>query len=105
MYAIKDWNSVFENNKSRTFDTPSYVNWPVRRDSEAFATLMHDASGIAAFGIFGALVQWMGKRPASVRKYGILADDNRKHVAGFTHEVLTDKAHPRIEVEIVEVAS
>lgn len=75
MYAIKDWNSVFENNKSRQFDVPTYVNWPVRRDSEAFATLMHDSSGIAAFGIFGALVQWMGKRPSSVRKYGILADE------------------------------
>lgn len=75
MYAIKDWNTVFENNKSRQFDVPTYVNWPVRRDSEAFATLMHDSSGIAAFGIFGALVQWMGKRPSSVRKYGILADE------------------------------
>lgn len=75
MYAIKDWNAVFENNKSRTMDVPSYVNWPVRRNSEAFAVLMQDSGGMIAFGLFGALVQWVGARPRAARMTGILADE------------------------------
>jgi len=75
MYAIKAWNAIFENNRSRQLDEPTYVNWPVRRDSEGFASLMRDAKGIAAFGIFAALAQWMGRQPMKTRLLGILADD------------------------------
>jgi hypothetical protein len=75
MYAIKSWNDIFENNRSRTFDEPKYVNWPVRRDSEGFASLMRDAKGMAAFGVFGALVQWIGRQPVRNRRHGVLADD------------------------------
>lgn len=75
MYAIKAWNDIFENNRSRQFDEPKYVNWPVRRDSEGFASLMRDVKGMAAFGLFGALVQWLGRQPANARRAGVLADD------------------------------
>ncbi len=75
MYAIKSWNDIFENNRSRTFDEPKYVNWPVRRDSEGFASLMRDAKGMIAFGVFGALVQWVGRKPYQQRRHGVLGDD------------------------------
>ena len=75
MYAIKNWNGIFENNRSRQLDEPTYVNWPVRRDSEGFASLMRDAKGMAAFGLFGALVQWFGRQPSTIRRAGVLADD------------------------------
>jgi hypothetical protein len=74
-YRIKAWDAVFENNRSRQFEEPSYVNWPVRRDSEGFASLMRDAAGMAAFGLFGALVQWLGRQPAQCRRTGYLYDD------------------------------
>lgn len=75
MYAIKNWNAIFENNRSRQLDEPTYVNWPVRRDSEGFASLMRDAKGMAAFGLFGALVQWFGRQPTAIRRRGVLGDD------------------------------
>lgn len=75
MYAIKAWNDIFENNRSRQLNEPTYVNWPVRRDSEGFASLMRDAKGMAAFGLFGALVQWLGRQPVNMRRSGALADD------------------------------
>lgn len=33
---------------------------------------------------------------------GMLENDGQKQISGISHEVLTDKKHPRIEVEIIE---
>lgn len=38
-------------------------------------------------------------------KSGLLVDDSRKHVIGFTDAFATDKNFPRIEVEIEEVGT
>lgn len=34
---------------------------------------------------------------------GVLQNDGRKQIAKITHEIFTDKANPRVEVEIKEV--
>lgn len=34
--------------------------------------------------------------------YGVIPDDSRKYVVGSSHQILTDKMNPRIEVTIEE---
>lgn len=70
-YAIKDWNKVFENYRSREIDELNYVSWPVRRNSDAFMFLLSEPGGLEAFGIFAILVQIAAR--CSPR--GTLADD------------------------------
>lgn len=70
-YRIKDWDAVFENNRSRQLEQPGYVNWPVKRRSEAFALLMLEADGLAAFAVFALAVQYAAGCP----QRGVLRDD------------------------------
>lgn len=38
----------------------------------------------------------------AVKKYGLIADDGQKYIAGFSDSFGVDKDNPRIEVEILE---
>lgn len=69
---IKDWDSTFENWKTRSLDSPlRWVNLPTNQDSPVYRMLMSTAAGIHAFGVFIALVEVAGKMP----ERGVLADD------------------------------
>lgn len=70
-YAIKGWDETFENNKSRAIVSPSYVAWPVRRDSEAFQHLSRMTNFLEAFGLFALLVQLAARQ----NPRGVLKDD------------------------------
>lgn len=39
----------------------------------------------------------------AIKKYGLIADDRQKYIAGFSDSFGVDKRNPRIEVEILEV--
>lgn len=39
----------------------------------------------------------------AIKKYGLIADDGQKYIAGFSDSFCVDKNNPRIEVEILEV--
>lgn len=39
----------------------------------------------------------------AIKKYGLIADDGQKYIAGFSDSFGVDKRNPRIEVEILEV--
>lgn len=62
-YRIKDWDSVFENRRTRELDGLRYVCWPTSQNSEAFNVLIRTNAGREALGIFGALVQWAARAP------------------------------------------
>lgn len=69
---IKDWDSTFENWKTRSLDSPlRWVNLPTNQDSPVYRMLMSTAAGIHAFGVFISLVEVAGKMP----ERGVLADD------------------------------
>lgn len=70
-YKIKDWESVWENYRSREVAEVRYVSLPVRRKSEARIELMLDDNGLAAFGLFILAVEIAACCPVR----GVLADD------------------------------
>lgn len=75
MHAIKDWNEVFENYRTREVGELSYVMWPLRRRGEAFLSLMASPEGLQAFGVFALLVQIVAGCPKPYRLRGELCDD------------------------------
>lgn len=70
-WAIKDWNTVFENRRSRVVDCLKWVQWPVQRDSESYRRLMSSTSGMIAYSVFAALVRIAAHCPTR----GVLFDD------------------------------
>jgi hypothetical protein len=70
-YAIKDWNTVFENHDSRRYKTLNWVQFPLSQDSETFVSLARTEAGTLALGVFGALVQLAGRAPVR----GVLRDE------------------------------
>ena len=74
VYKIKNWNEVFEKfmtrDRHRGLD---WVSWPTAQDSEGFLFLSRTPEGHIALGVFGALVQFAGRRRKEDR--GVLADD------------------------------
>lgn len=57
VWAIKQWDEVFEDFRSREVSRLVYVRWPLDRKSEACALLMQTREGIFTFGIFARLVE------------------------------------------------
>lgn len=70
MYAIKDWNKVFEDYRSREVEELEFVKLPVRRESEVAQKLRKTADGLIAFAVFIMLVQWAARNPTR----GVLRD-------------------------------
>lgn len=56
VYAIKDWNTIFEDRRSREVQELLFVKFPVRRHGETFRLLIQTREGVAAYGIFCTLV-------------------------------------------------
>lgn len=70
MYAIKDWNSVFEDAKSREVEELKFCKWPVTRTSESAGKLRRTVKGSFALGVFSTLVELAARMPTR----GILCD-------------------------------
>lgn len=72
LWAIKDWDEVFEDRRSRAVDRLQFLACRVLdRKSEAYAILVALPGGVEAYGVFWALVLVAAR--CSPR--GILADD------------------------------
>ena len=70
-WKIRDWDGTFENNKSRILKAPTWVSWPVRKDSESFVFLTRSPLFLQAFGLFALLVQLAARQSPR----GFLRDD------------------------------
>lgn len=72
VYAIKDWNEVFEDRRSREVARLQFLPCRVLDSkSDAYASLVAQDGGVEAYGVFWALVLVAARCPVR----GILADD------------------------------
>jgi len=71
-WAIKDWDTVFEDHRSREVVRLAFLHARVLdRKSDAYAMLVAQEGGIEAYGVFWALVLVAARCPVR----GVLADD------------------------------
>jgi len=71
-WAIKDWDPVFEDRRSREIERLAFLHARVLdRKSDAYALLVAQDGGVEAYGVFWALVLVAARCPVR----GVLADD------------------------------
>jgi len=78
VWAIKDWDEVFETRHSRAEKGPRrYLLVPTDRQSEAYVSLMGSVGGQATYGVFVGLCRIAARCP----KRGVLADEKGPYTA------------------------
>lgn len=70
-YRIKQWGDVFEDFRSRQVGRLRFLPFDLTRNSEAYPGLVASARGIAAYGVFWALVLVAARCP----ERGVLSDE------------------------------
>ncbi len=81
MYQIKDWDKYFENNRSRTIESCSWVGVP-NKMGLGLRRLLAKPSGAASFGIFILIVERCSQQ--RMPRKGFLSDDGKKDGALWT---------------------
>lgn len=71
VWQIKDWGAVFEDYRSREVARLSFLRFPLDRNSEAYKLLVQTPAGVAAYGVFCALMTVAARCPIR----GVLADE------------------------------
>lgn len=76
MLTIKGWDETFENSQTRKCSKRmGWIATPTGCDSIGYVRLMSKGeSGVTAFGVFNAILQWSAARPIEMR--GKLVDSN-----------------------------
>jgi len=78
LYKIKNWDAVFENNRSRTVERLSWVAIPNRHDGENYSALITSKDGSELFAAWCLIVQVASKcQPRGT----LLKGDGRPHDA------------------------
>lgn len=95
LYKIRDWNDLYENNRSRTVKDLSWVAIPNKHDGENFTLIMAHKDGAKIFSAFVLMVQVASK--CSPR--GTLIKDN-----GTPHTVSSLSAKCRCPDSWFEIA-
>lgn len=104
---IKDWDSIYENNRTRELKKMEWVPIPNKMDGEGYTTLIEDhPNGPGHFAAFIALVEIASRQPKELR--GIIPQG----IAGLSQSLakksrmparLFDEAIPRlIQVQWIE---
>ena len=71
--AVRDWDGIFENNRSRAIDQLRWVPMPNAHDGAAYLELMDGPEGAAHYGCWALIVQVASKcapRGVLVRRSG-----------------------------------
>ena len=71
IYRIKNWDSVYENNRTRELKNLGWIPLPLGHDGDGYTTLMSHENGAALFGAWIAVIQVAAKcdpRGTLVRK-------------------------------------
>lgn len=104
------------NDYTKANRTHVHVGSKMKRDAEALVTQYLPAYRVKSYPVVIHIL-WVEKddrrdpdNVAFAVKFildamvtaGVLVGDGRKHIAGIRHEVITDKAAPRVTVEIEE---
>ena len=61
LYAIRNWNEIYENNRSRQIESLSWVPFPNKHDGENFSLIMRHKDGAIIFAAFILLVELASK--------------------------------------------
>ena len=61
LYKIRNWNALFENNRSRTVTKLSWVSIPNRHDGENFTNIVQNEDGAMIFSGFILMVEVASK--------------------------------------------
>jgi hypothetical protein len=69
LYKIKDWDALFENNKSRERERCSFCCIPNKQDGLGYGRLLRLPDGPALYGAFHAVVLMASKQKAPRRGY------------------------------------
>jgi len=93
-YVIRDWDSLYENNRSRTVTTLAWVPIPNRHDGETFSRIMQHERGAEIFSAFILMVQIASKS----KSRGVLMRGN-----GQPHTAITLSAKCRAPVSWLKV--
>jgi hypothetical protein len=76
VYQIKDWNSTFENNKSRERERCGFVCVPNKQDGMGLANILAQPDGTAIYGIWQLMVGAASRQGR--HRDGWLTDDGHK---------------------------
>lgn len=77
LYTIRDWDKLYENNRSRTVEALSWVKMPNRHDGENFSAIMNHKEGSKIFAAFVLMVQIASRcspRGTLIRSNGVPHD-------------------------------
>src|SRR5579872_3770087 len=76
VYRVKDWDTRFENYKSREVDSCGFVCVPNKQDGLGLNRILAETDGAAVYGIFSLIIGACSRqrRPRS----GWLTDDGRE---------------------------
>ena len=97
IYQIRDWDTHFENFKSRTVDKCGYVCVPNKQSGMGFTRILHEKDGMAIYGVWQCLVGACSKQ--HIPRKGWFTDDGTPAGMAWTTEDLAVKFH-REEKEI-----
>jgi hypothetical protein len=75
MWRVKDWDKIFENNRSRVIENTTWVPMPNKHDSDGYLRLLDHDHGASHYGAWCALVQVASK----CKPRGTLVRDGRSH--------------------------
>jgi len=76
LYVIKDWDDIYENNRTRTMKRMQWVPIPNRHDGDGFTTLVSHENGAAHLGVWLVVLQLASR---SKLRGALLRDEKRVH--------------------------
>src|ERR1035438_455292 len=57
LYSIRDWNKIYENNRTRELKRIDWFPMPNKQDGDGYTAIMERSDGAAILGAFVACVQ------------------------------------------------
>jgi hypothetical protein len=76
MLRVRDWNKLYENNRTRGLKRMEWVPTPNRMDGDGFTELMEHPDGVAHFGCWNLCLQVASR---CYPRGTLVRDDGRPH--------------------------
>lgn len=100
-WAIKQWNDVFEDYRSRPVARLRFLPFDLTRNSEAYRMLVSSRKGVEAYGVFWALALAAARCPVR----GVLADERGRELSTQRLAVKTGMSAEAIDDAIAILSS
>lgn len=100
-WAIKQWDDVFEDYRSREVKRLRFLPFDLTRNSEAYRMLVSSRKGVEAYGVFWALVLVAARCPVR----GVLADERGRSLSVARLAIKTGMSAEAIEDAIATLGN